>query len=506
MPRPRPHPARDPLYRLRNFYAVRDEDRGSVVPFRPRPQQEEIYRAIYERGERSIIVLKSRRLGMSTGIDIAGADAVWFSGGTQFSIVDQTAADAQRKLRSIVGTAWRALPRIYRDSFDVLTDSQSEFIVRVDDDSESLIAAGLNARGGTNHWLHISEWGPIQFRDLKRSEEILTGALPSARRGVRIVETTWKGRKGGHLWDLVNNSLTMPEEVRSPTDWRVYFFPWWSDPHCVDPGPIGAVDPGTLAYLAEVEQKIGRTLTDAQKVWYWKEERTLGLFMFSEYPSTIEECWKAPVEGAIYQDEIEQAVADGRVHDFPYDPGSLVHTFWDIGAPDQTSVIYMQRVGLEYRILDHDEGMPWRVDERVANMLARGYSFGAHYLPHDADALRPDGLSFAQQLRNHGLRNVITLPRTNDPWLGINRALQLLPQMRFHRSRTEFLREALSNYHRDTKAKADMLNPLPAHDWSSHSADALRTMAEADLRNHLREAVPQHPHRRRRRDNVKIIV
>ena len=37
------------------------------------------------------------------------------------------------------------------------------------------------------------EWGYIQATDLRRSEEILTGAIPSAKNGTIVVETTWRG-------------------------------------------------------------------------------------------------------------------------------------------------------------------------------------------------------------------------------------------------------------------------------------------------------------------------
>ena len=45
--------------------------------------------------------------------------------------------------------------------------------------------AATNARGGLNSLLWVSEWGYIQATDLRRSEEILTGAIPSAKNGRR---------------------------------------------------------------------------------------------------------------------------------------------------------------------------------------------------------------------------------------------------------------------------------------------------------------------------------
>ena len=81
--------------------------------------------------------------------------------------------------------------------------------------------AGTHARGGANSFLWISEWGVIQSSDLTRSEEILTGALPSVGDGVCVVETTWKGGRNGHLWSLVKSALETPEEQKGPLDWRV---------------------------------------------------------------------------------------------------------------------------------------------------------------------------------------------------------------------------------------------------------------------------------------------
>ena len=75
-----------------------------------------------------------------------------------------------------------------------------------------------------------SEWGVIQASDLARSEEILTGALPSVGDGMCVVETTWRGGRNGHLWSLVKSALETPEEQKGPLDWRVVFFPWQHDP------------------------------------------------------------------------------------------------------------------------------------------------------------------------------------------------------------------------------------------------------------------------------------
>ena len=66
--------------------------------------------------------------------------------------------------------------------------------------------------------LWISEWGYVQCEDLRRSEEILTGTLPTAKDGMIVVETTWRGGRGGHLWDIVKKALETPEEQKQPDE------------------------------------------------------------------------------------------------------------------------------------------------------------------------------------------------------------------------------------------------------------------------------------------------
>jgi hypothetical protein len=86
-----------------------------------------------------------------------------------------------------------------------------------------------HARGGANSFLWISEWGYVQCEDLRRSEGILTGALPSAKDGTIVVEATWRGGRGGHLWDIVKKALETSEEQKQLDDWRVVFFPGQDD-------------------------------------------------------------------------------------------------------------------------------------------------------------------------------------------------------------------------------------------------------------------------------------
>ena len=83
----------DKLWRLRNLYKVKRADTGQLVPFVPRPEQELVYKELLG-GRKRLIILKARRLGVSTAIDIYAQDEVVFREGFQCSIVDRNEAEA----------------------------------------------------------------------------------------------------------------------------------------------------------------------------------------------------------------------------------------------------------------------------------------------------------------------------------------------------------------------------------------------------------------------------
>lgn len=470
----------DKLWRLANLYSIKAAETGRVTPFVPRREQQAIFEALAA-GVRKIIILKARRLGMSTAIEVYAADEVAFHAGRQVSIVDQSQDDAAKKLNGIVKVALDSLPAPMRGALRTLRSNDSTLEVCAGKDTPSAVYAGKNARGGTNQILHISEWGVIQTDDARRSEEILTGALPSAEHGVTIVETTWKGGRGGHLWNLVKEAMELPPERRTANDWHLFFFPWWTDATYTEEGDAGAIEPAVAEYLAKKEIETGRRFTDGQRCWYARRRRTLGLFIFREFPTTIDECFKSPMEGAIYADLIDSLRGKGRIRPAEVDGSALVHTFWDEGSPVNTVTWYAQFRGPDIRIIDCDLDLDLTPVQRVARMKAKGYLFGHHYLTHASAQTPSSGRTFASQLAEAGLSNVRTVPRTHDVWIGINEVRQILPRMTFRVPACEAGLEALAHYHTRRETGGGLAVDRPVHDWSSHAADALRTLAEAAM-------------------------
>jgi len=66
--------------------------------------------------------------------------------------------------------------------------------------------------------------------------------------------------------------------------------------------------------------------------------------------------------GAYYAKLMEEARSEHRIRSVMYDRSLPVHTAWDIGVDDFTSIIFFQQTGNEYHIIDFYEGMGEGVD------------------------------------------------------------------------------------------------------------------------------------------------
>jgi hypothetical protein len=469
----------DPLWRLISgeVYCISPADGTGVQPFRPRPEQAAIIRAIVADGATQVLIPKARRLGMSTTLGIIAADCLIWEPQWQGSLIDQNAADASRKLDRIVRVALENLPPWLAERIHWIKSNDSQITIDAFSTGERSFYAGMNARGGSNDFLWISEWGVIQHEDPKRSGRIRSGALPSARHGITVIETTWAGGKGGDVWELLEPSL-----AGKANDWCVRFFPWWVDPRNV--ASDSTMDTEAECYFNKIAPRLERegvALDEAQRKWWARERRAQGIFMPRENPTFLDECWSAPIQGSVYAEAIERARAEGRICAMPIDGSNLVHTSWDLGSPENTVVWYWQVVGREIRFVDCDRGERGTLTERVAGMLGKGYNYGKHFLPHDAAQTERSGSNFLSELAKAGLpsRSLVAIPRTASIWIGINHALELFPSVAFRSPACDDALSALSTYRTRRQGEGALTADEPVHDWSSHTADAFRMMAEA---------------------------
>lgn len=458
----------------------------NIVPFRPTPEQLEIIHSIYTHGFKKIIILKARQLGMSTVIDIMLVDQALWREGFQGAIVDATQQDASKKLANKVRLAFENLPPAIKNVFEIGYNSDSRFSVRPrasQSHAWSEIQAGMNARGDTFAFLHISELGAIQLEDHHRATEIITGAIPAAKNGITIIESTWKGGKAGPFWELVSKAIDAklsPENLTSH-DFRLFFFPWFTDDQYRIEGNYDQISDETNAYLDQIEKEENVNITPPQRLWYYKVAMALGFYRFREYPSNLEECFRASIEGAVYQSRMLRARVENRVSEFSPAEDVLTFTLWDLGSPLNTTTWFVQQVGREFHFIDLLGEEDISLAERISIIRSKPYHYSFHLLPHDAAQKERSGFSFHASIHKLGLRNARIMPRPTDIWPGINHAHQMFSRFHFRLPQTDRGVDALSSYHTKKDKTNNYITETPVHDWTSHYADPIRLLAEADM-------------------------
>lgn len=484
----------DPLWRFRHLHHIKNEETGAVIPFSPFPEQEQVFKAVKEEGHQRIIIPKARRRGMSTGIGVMMADTAMENAGFEGGIVDRNQSEATKKLSNITKVTFNQMPEFIKSDikFGKYNDDQVSFSVGGDTDSH--IYASTTYRGGNCNFLHVSEWGWIQCEDPKRSEEIQTGAIQAARKGQIIVETTWKGGKHGHLWDYTEQALETPEEDKHARSWRIMFFPWHTDPVYQLESSL-KIRTECEDYFQELELVHGIPLTIAQKRWYQDEAWPLRNNRFGEYPSVLEECFRSPMDGVIYEMEMAAMLAERRITSIPVEKGMPVFVSFDLGRNDAMPMTFVQPIGKELRVVgyhvSHRETIKYYGAIIREWMREHSVEDVSIILPHDGGRVSLEtGNTLVQAFQEMGFVNVQSVNRIPSIWAGINYVKDTFPylwidskviQKKFTRGSKKFpsLGECLNNYHQAQQANGMMMSMEPVHDDYSHGPDSLRTFCEA---------------------------
>jgi len=195
-----------------------------------------------------------------------------------------------------------------------------------------------------------------------------------------------------------------------------------------------------------------------------------------QYAQEFECAFDVPALGAIYAKEISEATTSGRICSVPYDRAALVHTAWDLGVGDDTCIWFWQSVGREIRLIDYYANRGQPVTHYLSVVRQRGYDYGHHYVPHDAEAReRWTANTMTQVAEGQGFRMQV-LPR-EDVEQGINAVRMLFNRCWFDEAKCREGLDALMNYRREYAEKLGQFKPTPLHDWASHGADAFRYLA-----------------------------
>ena len=197
-----------------------------------------------------------------------------------------------------------------------------------------------------------------------------------------------------------------------------------------------------------------------------------------QYAQEFECSFDAAIPGAYYAKLLQQAETLGRIKPIPHEPSLAVHTGWDLGIGDPTAIWFAQIVHGEPRLIDYYEASGVGLEHYVAQLKAgrrADWIYGMHFFPHDVAVKElGSGLSRVDTLKRFGVAPTVL------PQAGVDDGIA---QVRFTLRKTWIDAQhcgdglkALRQYRSDWDERRQVLKPAPLHDWTSHAADALRSL------------------------------
>lgn len=363
-----------------------DGEDSMVMPFSPNRAQRRFIRRLWHRN----IILKARQLGFTTLIAILWLDHALFNANQRCGIVAQDREAAEAIFRDKVKFGYDNLPEEIRTRFPLSTDSKSELLFS---HNNSSVRVGTSMRSGTIHRLLVSEFGKICAKFPDKAVEVITGSIPAVPlTGITVIESTAEGKEG-EFFKMVEQSQAKyyTREKLTVRDYRFHFYAWWQEPRYRMEASLVTVTLKDHEYFDGIEQEMKCVLDPDQRAWYvatrnadfsGEEEK-----MWQEYPSSPREAFQVSTEGNYYAKDLvalrrRGAITGVPVLDLP------VNTFWDIGNSDGCAIWFHQELRGEDRFIGYYEAHGEDLRHYVAELKTKGYVFGTHYLPHDADHKR----------------------------------------------------------------------------------------------------------------------
>lgn len=464
------------LWRLNNLYWITNKE-GKAIRFKMTPEQLEYFEGMHTRN----IILKVRQLGFTTEVCIIQLDAALFES-AKCALIAHTLNDAKRLFREKVKYAYDRLPAEIKAANPASNDASGELVFK----KGGSIYVSTSFRGGTLRYLHVSEFGKICAKYPEKAREIVTGAFEAVSTDCfATIESTAEGR-AGYFFEYCQTAekAALQGKSLSPLDWKFFFFSWFGNPDYaidqVEPIPQRLTD-----YFNGIEQKLGISINERQRAWYFAKEKTLGDDMKREYPSTPEEAFQQSVEGAYYAKQFHWLYSQKRIGVIPNNPHLPVHTFWDIGVGDSTAIWFVREVGSEFHVIDYYENSGEGLRHYMKILKEKGYTYGEHWGPHDIEnrEFGSDAKS-RKELAKEGYEidgqrysikfNVV--PRESVD-AGIEAVREILPMCVFDEAKCEEGINALEGYRKEWDEKRGCWKDKPLHDWTSHGSDGFRYFA-----------------------------
>jgi hypothetical protein len=461
--------------RLENLYYIIDKS-GHEVPLILNWAQKQLD----ENRWYQMLILKARQLGCTTFWAIDFLDDCFWQTNLSAGIIAHRREDAENIFKKKVKFAYDRMPAWTKEINSATNDRSGELAFR--NGSSYRVSTGF--RSGTNQRLLVSEFGKICADSPDVAKEIVTGSLNTVGTGqIVVIESTAEGREG-YFYDYSKEAEQLAQEKvkLSPMQMRFFFFPWFLEPSYAETDKKVSVSLDTNKYIDKIEDITGHKININQRRWYQLKASKMGDSMKQEYPSTPTEAFEASNEGLYYGSQIAQMRREGKLCKVPYQESQPVHTAFDIGYHDHTSIWFVQLgtagiIQLIDYFEDHGKGAKYYVDL----LKSKGYTYGTHIFPHDAKSKHPNtGTSWYDEFIKLTKDNVQVLDQAQcNPFNGIQSVRSNLSRCYFDEYKCKAGIKALESYKREWNDKLGCYRDAPLHDWSSHCADSFRYLCVA---------------------------
>jgi hypothetical protein len=160
----------------------------------------------------------------------------------------------------------------------------------------------------------------------------------------------------------------------------------------------------------------------------------------------------------------------------PWESAFKVHSSFDLGIRDSTTIIFFQTIGQTVRIIDCYENSKEGLEHYIKVVNQKPYDYGKHFAPHDIQVREfTSGMTRIEKAKQLGINFTVAPNLAIED--GIESVRSCFSKCWIDEKQCAPLIKALGNYRQEYDIKKKVYKSRPLHDWSSHFADAMRYLA-----------------------------
>lgn len=173
------------------------------------------------------------------------------------------------------------------------------------------------------------------------------------------------------------------------------------------------------------------------------------------------------VEGSYYAKYLDRMRLNNQIGVIPHQSNHVVHTAWDIGVRDSTSIVFFQCIGTSVHVIDYYENSKEGLEHYVKVLKSKDYLYGSHFAPHDI-AVKEFGSGMTRIEKARTLGILFTIAPKVSIMDGIESVRSALSKIYIDEHKCAVLIKALMNYRQEYDHKRKVYMPHPLHDQYSH--------------------------------------